>query len=148
MWKLFAMLIGQLALVAAAVFTGAALYINLAEQPARLTLDDGPLLAEWKPSYKHGAAMQAPLALIGGVLGLWAAWTTRDGRWLAGAVAILAPWPYTIFVIKPTNDALLATDKAGAGPVTRALIQRWGGQHAGRTVLGALASLLFLWAGA
>jgi hypothetical protein len=67
------MLTGQLALLIAATFSGAALYINVAEQPARLQLDDRALLTEWKPAYKHGLAMQAPLAVVGFLLGI-AAW--------------------------------------------------------------------------
>jgi hypothetical protein len=140
------MLAGQLALIAAAIFTGAAIYVIACEQPARLRLDDRALLTEWQPSYKHGFAMQAPLALIGTVLGAIAWWQTSELLWLLGALAILAPWPWTLLVIKPTNDALLAIDPGQAGPRTHALIEKWGWLHAGRVVFGILAIVLFLWA--
>jgi hypothetical protein len=139
-------MIGLLALTAAAIFTGAALYVNVAEQPARLLLDDRALLTEWKPSYKRGAAMQAPLALLSCLLGLIAWWQASKSGFLIGALAIVAPWPWTLIGIKPTNDALLATDPDKAGPQTRALIAKWGALHRVRTALGALATLAFLWA--
>jgi len=140
------MIFGLLALIASAVFCGAALYVNVAEQSARLSLDDRALLAEWKPSYKRGAAMQAPLALVGFLLGMLAWWQTAHPGFLIGAIAMIAPWPWTLIVIKPTNDALLATDPDKAGPPTRALIVRWGAIHGVRTALGALATIAFLWA--
>ena len=136
---------GLLALIAASNFTGAATYVNVAEQPARLTLDDKALLTEWKPSYKSGAAMQAPMALVGFVLGLIAWWQSSHPGFLIGAIAMIALWPWTIFGIKPTNDALLATAPDQAGPPSRALIVKWGALHAVRTALGALATLAFLW---
>jgi Domain of unknown function (DUF1772) len=140
------MVFGLLALIAAAFFTGVALYVNIAEQPARLSLDDRALLTEWKPSYKRGAAMQAPLALIGCLLGLIAWWQTSHPGFLIGAVAMIAPWPWTLIGIKPTNDALLAAEPDRAGPQTRALVVKWGALHSVRTALGALATLAFLWA--
>jgi hypothetical protein len=140
------MMSGVVALTVAAIFTGAAVYVNVAEQPARLLLDDRALLTEWKPSYRRGATMQASIALIGCVLGLIAWWQTSHTGFLVGAIAMVAPWPWTLLAIKPTNDALLATDPDKAGPQTRALIVKWGTLHGVRTALGALATIAFLWA--
>jgi len=137
------MIVGQLALVVAAAFTGAAIYVGACEHPARLALDDRPMLTQWKPAYKHGAVMQASLALVGTIFGLIAWWQSREWLWLAGAVSMVAPWPYTLLVIKPTNDALLATDLQRAGAQSRALIEKWGRLHAARTAFGGLATVFF-----
>jgi len=133
-------------LVIAAVFTGAALYVNVAEQPARLRLGHNALLTEWKPSYKRGLAMQAPLAILGFLMGLLAWWETGKWLWLVGAVLLLANWPYTVLVIMPTNQKLMATELTKAGRETRTLIEHWARLHAIRTALGFAATAVFLWA--
>ena len=137
---------GALALTTAAVFAGAAIYVNVAEQPARLALDDRALLAEWKPSYVRGKAMQSNLVIAATVLGLLAAYLARDWVWVLGAVLIFANWPYTVFVIFPVNHVLEATAPEAADAQTRALIEKWGALHAGRSALGVAATLVYLWA--
>jgi hypothetical protein len=138
------MMAGHLALTAAALFTGAAVYINVAEQPARLGLDDHALLTEWKPAYKRGFAMQAPLAIAGCLLGLIAWWQGGHWLWVVGAALMIANWPWTLWAIMPTNNKLTSIAAANAGPDSRALIEKWGGLHACRSGLGALATLAFL----
>ncbi len=132
-----------MALIVAALFTGAAFYINAVEQPARLGLADAALLAEWKPSYKRGTLMQAPLALLGALFGALAFLGGYDWRWLAGGLLMLANWPFTFLVIMPVNNRLIAM--GGTEPDVRTLIRRWGALHAVRTALGAAATAVFAW---
>jgi len=140
------MFLGHLALITAAIFAGAAFYINFAEQPARLSLDDRSLLAEWKPAYKRGYSMQATLAIAGFLLGVVSWWLTGRLAFAAGAVLMLANWPWTIFGILPTNKVLMATELADAGPHTRALLVKWNKLHAVRTGLAMCAVVAFLFA--
>ena len=132
-----------MALIVAALFTGAAFYINAVEQPARLGLADAALFAEWKPSYKRGTLMQAPLALLGALFGVLAFLGGYDWRWLAGGLLMLANWPFTFLVIMPVNNRLMAM--GGGEPEVRPLIRRWGALHAARTALGAAATGVFAW---
>ena len=139
-------MVGPLALVSAALFTGAAVYINWAEQPARLTLDDRALLAQWKPSYARGFIMQATLAVVGFGLGVIEWLVSGNWLWLAGAIVLVANWPFTLLGIMPTNHLLNEITPEQAGPTSRALIEKWGGLHAVRSALGAIATVVFLWA--
>jgi hypothetical protein len=140
------MLNGHLALVLATAFAGAAFYINFAEHPARLGLDDRNLLKQWKPSYAAGYTMQASLAVASCVLGLAAAWMSQDWRWLVGAVPIVANWPFTLLGIMPTNHRLQAIADDDAGPASRAMLTTWGYLHGVRTALGIAATAAYLWA--
>ena len=140
------MLSGALALTTAAAFTGAAIYVSVAEQPARLGLESSAALRQWKPSYSRGFALQASLALASALFGLLALWLSRDWRWLIGAALIFANWPYTLTVILPVNKLLEATSPDKANDKTRELLNTWGRLHAIRGMLGFAATLVFLWA--
>jgi hypothetical protein len=141
------MLIGQLALITAAAFTGAAIYVTAAEQPARLVLDDDALLRQWQSSYPRASVMQASLALGSALLGAAAYASSGDWRWLAGAVLIFANLPFTILVILPTNKRLQALAPAAADLGTRRAIETWARLHLVRGALGLSATAAHLWAG-
>lgn len=140
------MIAGQIALVVAAIFAGAAFYVGRVEHHARLELDDRAGLLEWKPAYRRGAQMQASLAVAGFLFGLLAWWQSRDWPWIAGALLLIASWPWTLLVIRPVNNALKAMEPDAAGPESRALLARWGRLHGVRTVLGGLSVAILLWA--
>jgi hypothetical protein len=134
------------ALVLATLFAGAALYISLVEHPARLELADGPLLAEWQPSYKRALPIQSGLAVAGGGAGLVVGFLSTDWRWFVGSSLLLANWPFTILVIMPVNKPLMAMHEREAGAGSRAMLVRWGKLHNVRSALGLATTLLFAWA--
>jgi hypothetical protein len=134
-----------LATLSAALFAGAALYINVAEHPARMRGDIGAALGQWAISYKRATLMQAPLALVGLVTSVAARLLGASAWWLVAGVLIVAVVPFTLIVIMPTNHKLLAIDRDAASAETRALLIRWGKLHAIRTVLSLFATGLMLW---
>ena len=90
------------------IFAGAAVYINLVEHPARMVCSKEIAATVWAPSYKRATLMQAPLALLSYIAGS-ASWFLGGGAmWLLGAGIILSVVPFTLFVIMPTNQQLLA----------------------------------------
>jgi hypothetical protein len=134
-----------LAALFAGVFAGAALYITVAEHPARLMCDTRTAALQWAPSYKRATLMQAPLAvlsLLSGVL----AWVLGAGiSWLAAAICIGLVVPFTLLVIMPTNHRLLEAGRDLASEQTRELLVRWGMLHAVRTALSVAAFAVDLW---
>ena len=131
------------ALTSAALFTGAAGYISLVEHPARPLLSDEPLVAQWQPSYAKALPIQSGLAILGGICGLAAWYLSGQWLWIAGGIAILANWPFTLVAIMPTNKRIQAVVPKHAGSETRALLVAWGRLHDVRSLLGLTSTLLF-----
>lgn len=132
-----------LATLAAGAFAGAAIYINVAEHPARMVLATSAAARQWAPSYVRATRMQAPLAVIGGLAGI-GAWLAGGGTgWLATGLLLGAVVPFTLIVIMPTNRRLLDPARDLASEETRGLLGRWARLHAVRSALSLAA---FVWA--
>jgi hypothetical protein len=134
------------ATLAGTLFAGAALYINIAEHPARLELETRAAALQWAPSYRRATWLQAPLALVSLICGI-TAWLLGAGtNWLIGALFVGAVVPFTFAVIMPTNNRLLVPGRDLASHETRELLERWGRLHAVRTFLSLIGAAVFLWA--
>jgi hypothetical protein len=134
-----------IAVLCAALFAGAALYINVAEHPARMGLETRIAVQQWAPSYKRATWLQAPLALVSFLSGA-AAWVLgAGGGWLAAAALIGVVVPFTLISIMPTNHKLLEPGRDLDSAETRMLLQRWGNLHAVRTTLSVAATVLYMW---
>jgi hypothetical protein len=96
-----------IAVLAATLFAGAAIYISVGEHPARMECGTVVAATVFGPSYRRAAVMQALLALVAAVSGV-GAWFAGSGMaWLIGAVLIFAVVRFTLVVIMPTNKKLL-----------------------------------------
>jgi uncharacterized membrane protein len=132
------------ATLSGALFAGAALYINVAEHPARMTLDTRSAALQWAPSYRRATLLQAPLALVSLLTAAAAGFCGAGTGWFVGAALVGAVVPFTFAVIMPTNRRLLAPDRDLASAETRELLARWSRLHAVRTVLSLAGVVVYL----
>jgi hypothetical protein len=133
-----------LAAVCTALFAGAAVYINVAEHPARMACGVETALREWVASYPRAARMQAPLAVVGSVAALVSWLAGSSVWWLVGGVLLGLVVPFTLVVIRPTNDRLRSPGLDRRSDEAARLLKRWNALHAVRSALsaGALVALL------
>jgi hypothetical protein len=133
-----------LATWACGIFAGAAIYINVVEQPARRSCGISLAITEWRLSYKRASIMQATLANAGSVLAFSAGWRSRDPLWIVGGILFFAVIPFTLIVIFPTNKKLQSEELDITSADAERLLRAWNKRHAVRSGLGLLAFLVFL----
>jgi hypothetical protein len=133
------------AVLACGLFVGAAVYVSLVEHPARMECGVELAATEFPPSYRRGTILQATLAALG-LLASVAAWLAgATFWWLVGGVMLGSVIPFTLIVILPTNKQLLNSALDKRSTQAGQLLARWGKLHAVRSVLSAVAFLLFLY---
>jgi uncharacterized membrane protein len=132
--------------LACTLFAGAAVHITAVEHPARLSCGTEIAAIEWAPSYKRATMMQVPLAVVAGLSGIMRGVLGGGPLWVWGATLILLVIPFTLLVIRPTNNRLLDEHRDRGSNETRQLLNSWGRFHLVRTALSVGASVLFVWA--
>ncbi|HMK60404.1 MAG TPA: DUF1772 domain-containing protein [Dissulfurispiraceae bacterium] len=135
---------GFLATLCCAIFTGAAIYVNAVEHPARMSCGIKAALSEWAPSYKRATVMQASLAVLGFVFSV-VAWFAGAKIWvlIAGILLVLVV-PFTLIAIMPTNNRLLALNAEKDADEAKILLNRWNKLHMVRSALSLAALIIFL----
>ena len=133
------------AVLACALFTGAAIYITFIEHPARMQCGVEIAATEFVPSYRRATVMQATCAAVG-LLSAIAAWLSGASFWwIVAGVLLGSVIPFTLIGILPTNERLLSPTLDRRSAEAERLLTRWGTLHAVRSVLSGLALLLFLY---
>jgi len=133
-----------LATLCCAIFSGAAIYINAVEHPARMSCGIKVALSEWAPSYQRATIMQASLALLGFLFSFLAWWFGSDMTILIAGILLLSVGPFTLIVIMPTNRRLLVLDSEKDADEVEMLLKRWNRLHMVRSVLGTISLVVFL----
>ena len=101
-----------ISVLACALFTGASVYINLVEHPARMECGVEIATTEFAPSYRRATVVQASLAALG-LLSSVAAWLAGGTFWWLVAGTLLGSViPLTLFVTLPTNQLLLSSTRS------------------------------------
>jgi anthrone oxygenase-like protein len=132
------------AILTATLFSGAAIYVNLVEHPARMECGTELAASVFGPSYRRAAKMQAILATAATIAGIGSWFMDARVAWLVGALLIFAVVPFTIIAIRPTNNRLLDPALKRTPEAARRLLQRSGRLHAIRSILALAASAVFL----
>src|SRR2546427_13143617 len=100
------MLLELIATLCTGLFTGAAIYVNLVEHPARLEPGTAAAIKQWRPSYRRGTVMQASLAVVSFVPGGGASLQGRGTQDLIPGLLIVLVVPFTVIFNFPTNIPL------------------------------------------
>ena len=87
------------AMLACSLFTGASVYINLVEHPARMRCGVEIAATEFAPSYRRATVLQATSAAVGLISSIAAWFAGATFWWLVAGALLGSVIPFTLLVI-------------------------------------------------
>ncbi|WIA10279.1 hypothetical protein OEZ85_010474 [Tetradesmus obliquus] len=135
------------ALAAAGMFAGSALFITAVEHPAAMKDSCSNFYSYFTQMFPRAARLQGGLAILGSHAAMVAAAKSPDSDakllWGLSSGLLGAVWPWTLLAMMPTNKKILKQDEKDE-TVQSALLTKWGQLHSVRTVLSMSAFAVML----
>lgn len=127
-----------------AIFAGSAIYINLAEHPARMECGTRAATTQFINCYRKSALVQSALVFLCPMFSFMA-WLGGASRWwLFAGLMIGAIVPFTFIFISPINRQLLNPELDKDSAQAKSLLIQWGKLHSVRSALSLVAFIIFL----
>jgi uncharacterized membrane protein len=133
-----------IAILTSGLFSGAAIYVNAVEHPARMSCGTDLAIKQWRPSYQRATIMQASLAFISLISSLSIWYRQGDTLFLISGLLIGSVIPFTLLVILPTNKKLEKPGVEANVPEAERLLRRWNRLHLIRSILALCAFVAML----
>ncbi|XP_052790528.1 uncharacterized protein LOC128224645 [Mya arenaria] len=134
----------------AGLFSGAALYINAADHPSRMTLDVVSCRQHWMQAYLRAKTFQGAFCAVGSLSGAAVFFLEPEAEnrilWLLGSGIFILVFPWTLLVMGSDIKKNLKEDVIETAGETWVIshINKWNKQHMARTFFGMAAFKLFL----
>lgn len=127
----------------AALFSGASLYSNVVEHPARMRRWHTANI-QWKNTATQSSGFKSPLAAIACICGLFAWAQGGQWAWAIGGLLIGSLIPIKYFVLGHTNRELLSPHLQPGSVIEKRLLEYWNFMHGLGSVVGVFVLLTFL----
>ncbi|KAI7885196.1 hypothetical protein K492DRAFT_157605 [Lichtheimia hyalospora FSU 10163] len=132
--------IRPVAITANGIFAGVGLTITFAAVPALRAAGYPP--RAWQVIYRRGAMLAVSSILVSSAAHFTTYYLTHDKRALWCGILSFISAPYTMILMKPTNDRLGYLADTNSKQDASALVEKWAKLQTFRTWAGSIAFLL------
>jgi hypothetical protein len=136
-------LIKVIATLSAAFFAGGGLFVSMVLYPSIMT-DMASAVSQFGNMYRHAAPWQGSNAIVCFLSAETVSALTGDWWWAFGGLLVGASVPFTLLVMMPVNNRLLAEKSPPIPDEAVALLKHWGRLHWVRNILSTLGLAVML----